>query len=207
MPQKGSKKSLAHRGNVAQRTHGFRAQACIDGRTFYGPTRGTEAEANYDLRQAQNASSVTEYCSVLQRLVEDNQSNNFATSNRGDELVAHSSNSGDAQAAVPAGVRAEHGAAGDSGEQPVAGERAVAQSAKASAGRRNSSGLKRPAARSKNEEGAQPRKRLCLGAPAPNSPATAKSNGDAPAESDSPTSFTTTESDTWHEFWDSSDSD
>ena len=48
--------------------------------------------------------------------------------------------------------------------QPADGEHAVARSAKASASR-DHSGVEQLAARSKNEEDAQPRKRLCLGAP------------------------------------------
>ena len=48
--------------------------------------------------------------------------------------------------------------------QPADGEHAVACSAKASASR-DHSGVEQLAARSKNEEDAQPRKRLCLGAP------------------------------------------
>ena len=56
---------------------------------------------------------------------------------------------------------------------PSAATSGVAQSS-------DSSGVKQPAARSKHEEGAQTRKRLCLGAQAPTSPATAESNGIVP---------------------------
>mgnify|MGYP000075705651 CR=1 FL=1 len=65
------------------------------------------------------------------------------------------------------------------GQHPVAkrtsasGVPEVAQSAKASASGSDSSGVKQPAAHSKNEDDAQPQKRLCLGAQAPRSPSIA----------------------------------
>jgi hypothetical protein len=86
---------------------------------------------------------------------------------KGDASRASSTNSGDAHPAVASGVGAAPGAAGrcDSGvQQLAAGEHAVAQSAKASASGIDSSGVKQTAAHSKNEDDAQPQKRLCLGA-------------------------------------------
>ena len=70
------KKNLRHRGSVVPAGNGFRTEACIDGRPLKGPTHGTEAEAKCDLRQAQSASSETEYSSVLQRFAKDGQTSN-----------------------------------------------------------------------------------------------------------------------------------
>ena len=77
MPPKGSTQSLAQKGSVAPNGNGFRAQAYVDGRIQRGPTRATEAQSNCDLREARTAASATEYCSVLQRLLKDNEANDY----------------------------------------------------------------------------------------------------------------------------------
>ena len=86
---------------------------------------------------------------------------------KGEVTRASSTNSGDAHPAVASAVGAKPGAASrcDSGvKQSAAAEPVVPESAKAFASYSDSSGVKQPAAHSKNEDDVQPQKRLCLGA-------------------------------------------
>ena len=87
MPPKGAKKPWNTRGSVFAHGSGFRVKASIAGRAQYGPTRVTEVEAKADLRQAQAASSETEYVKILQRLQADGGANDAAVEEPSEVLV------------------------------------------------------------------------------------------------------------------------